>query len=246
MRRLSIFGAIAVAGSLAVLSAVPARASDVQTYDKLAYMTFSAPVQIPWATLDPGTYRFRLANPSTSRNVIQVLSEDGSIVYSMFHTIADRRFTVTEDPIVTFRETPVGVPPAVRSLFYGGEERGYEFIYPDGQISTLTGGSTELTYLPSVPEAAVTSAALPDWAKPFGCAVPEEPCEEPTAAAEELAELAPTSGFEPAPMVDTMKEPTEESSARLPGTASPLPLVGLFGLLALALGLGTYIARRTV
>lgn len=95
------------------------------TYDKLAYMTFTAPVQIPGATLNAGTYTFRLANPDTSRNVLQVLSGDGTIVYAMFHTIPDFRTVLTEEPAVTFRETPAGVPPAVKTLFYGGEYHGY-------------------------------------------------------------------------------------------------------------------------
>lgn len=83
-------------------------------------------------TLNAGTYRFRLTNPDTSRNVLQVLSSDGATVYAMFHTIPDSRTSVTEDPFVTFRETPAGVPPAVKSLFYGGEYNGYEFVYPKG------------------------------------------------------------------------------------------------------------------
>jgi hypothetical protein len=61
-----------------------------------------------------------------------VLSNDGSIVYAMFHTIADSRTALTDEAMVTFRETPEGVAPAVKSLFYGGEYRGYEFVYPKG------------------------------------------------------------------------------------------------------------------
>src|SRR5512144_3044353 len=120
---------IVAAAPLTLMAPAPARAL---TYDKLAYLTFTAPVQIPGATLSAGTYRFRLANPDTSRNVLQVLSNDGAIVYAMFHTIPDIRSSVTDDPAVTFRETPAGVPLAMRSLFYGGEYSGYEFVYPRG------------------------------------------------------------------------------------------------------------------
>ncbi|HEY9466954.1 MAG TPA: hypothetical protein VIR54_27850, partial [Vicinamibacterales bacterium] len=61
----------------------PTPASGV-TFDKLAYLTFNAPVQVPGATLSAGTYRFHLTNPDPSRNVLQVLSNDGTIVYAMF------------------------------------------------------------------------------------------------------------------------------------------------------------------
>ena len=123
---LSAFAMVAVVAGTAP---APVRAV---TYDKLAYLTFSGPVQVPGVTLNAGTYRFHLTNPDTSRNVLQVLSNDGAIVYAMFHTIPDSRTSVTEEPVVSFRETPVGVPPAVKSIFYGGEHRGYEFVYPKG------------------------------------------------------------------------------------------------------------------
>jgi hypothetical protein len=48
----------------------------------------------------------------------------------MFNTIQDHRRLLTDDPTVTFRETPAGVPPAIKSLFYGFEHTGYEFVYP--------------------------------------------------------------------------------------------------------------------
>jgi hypothetical protein len=70
-----------------------ARTSERVTYDKLVYLTFNAPVQIPGATLNAATYR--LANPDTSRNVLQVLSSDGATAYAMFHTIPDSRTSIT-------------------------------------------------------------------------------------------------------------------------------------------------------
>jgi LPXTG-motif cell wall-anchored protein len=179
-------------------------------------MAFSAPVQIPGVTLDPGVYRFHLTNPDTSRNVLQVLSNDGSIVYAMFHTIPDARTVVTEEPVVTFRETPAGVPPAVRTLFYGGEHRGYEFVYPKGGPNMIP----EVVLQPEI-----TYAPLPPVAEPV-----IEPVFEP-AVPEPVAEQA----VEPAP------EPVE-----LPRTASPLPFVAAGGLGALLAGLGLGLIRRRV
>ena len=102
------------------------------SFDKLAYLTFSAPVQVPGATLSAGRYRFRLTNAASSRNVMQVLSNDGVTVYGMFNTVQDRRRLITDETAVTFRETPTGAAPAIKSLFYSGEHEGYEFVYPKG------------------------------------------------------------------------------------------------------------------
>ena len=194
--------------------ATPAPASGM-TYDKLAYMAFSAPVQIPGATLAPGVYRFHLTNPDTSRNVLQVLSNDGAVVYAMFHTITDGRTVVTEEPTVTFRETPAGVPPAVRSLFYGGEHRGYEFVYPKG-------GPNTIAERPAQPE--VTYTPMPPAAEPV-----IEPAVEPEPVPEPVVEQAPAP--EPAPV-------------ELPRTASPLPFVAVGGFGALLAGLGLGLRRR--
>jgi hypothetical protein len=101
--RLLLTGVVVATLTIAMAPA-PANAI-TYTYDKTAYLTFSAPVQIPGVTLNAGTYWFRLTNPETSRNVLQVLSNDGSIVYAMFHTIPDSRTTLTE---VNHREVSSG------------------------------------------------------------------------------------------------------------------------------------------
>jgi hypothetical protein len=120
-----------LATTLAMLAPAPARA---ETYDKLTYLTFSGTVQVPGAMLKPGTYRFHLTNPETSRNVMQVLSGNGDVVYAMFHTIPDIRSQVTLDPAVTFKEVPANVAPPINTVFYGGETIGYEFLYPKDGI----------------------------------------------------------------------------------------------------------------
>jgi len=218
MSRLFVSGVV-VTALVAVMA--PAPASGV-THDKLAYLTFSAPVQIPGVTLSAGTYRFHLTNPETSRNVLQVLSNDGSIVYAMFHTMFDSRTSLTEDPFVTFRETPAGVPVAVRSLFYGGEHRGYEFVYPKGgpiMIAEVV-PQPEITYTPYPATPAPEPVIEPE-------AAPVEPIAEPVAEAVPEAEPLP------------QPEPVE-----LPRTASPLPLVATGGLASLLVGLGLSLLRR--
>lgn len=202
--------AVVVAALIAVMT--PAPVTGAETYDKLAYLSFNGPVQIPGVTLSAGTYRFRLTNPNTSRNVLQVLSNDGAIVYAMFHTIPDIRASLTDEAIVTFRETPVGVPPAMRSLFYGGEYWGYEVVYPKGGPNMIA---------PVVPQPEITYAAIPP-PEPIAAPVPEpviEPAIEPLAPAEPVA------------------EPVGEPAPELPRTASPLPFLAAGGLLSLLAGL---------
>jgi hypothetical protein len=189
-------------------------------------MTFSKSVQIPGAVLDPGTYRFRLADPTLGPQVMQVLSNDGSIVYSMFFTREDWRNKVTDQPTVTFRETPAGVPPAVRSLFYGGETRGYEFVYAKGELITAPKPVSQppVTYVPK-------STFVWPWRAP-------KPAEAPAVAPEPAPALSAEHAALPAEPL-TVPAETEE----LPKTASPLPLVTIAGLLTLLAGLGAGLLR---
>lgn len=209
MPKLSFIGVL-VAASLVVMTPAPTSAIGT-TYDKLAILTFSGPVQVPGVTLNAGTYRFRLTNPDTSRNVLQVLSNDGKTVYAMFLTIPDFRTKVTyDDPVLTFMETPAGVPPAAKTLFYSHESIGYTFVYPKGGPNMIPEvfPQPEITYAPApVAEPAVEAAAP----------APPEPVVAP----------APEPAYEPAP-----------APVELPRTASPLPWVALGGLTSLLAGLG--------
>jgi hypothetical protein len=169
--------------------------------------------------LHAGTYSFRLANPATSRNVLQVLSNDGAIVYATFHTMPDSRTVVTPEPVVSFRETPAGVPVAVKSLFYGGEHNGYEFMYPKGEpiMTAEVRPQPPITYtrIPTAPAPAVAPIEKPEI----------ELFVEPL-------EYQPASEAPPPPLEE------------IPRTASPLPLMAVGGLTSLLLGLGVGVLRR--
>ena len=208
------FLSAAVVALLTTMAPVPTGATP---YDNLTYLTFNRAVQVPGAMLDPGTYRFHLANPDSGRTVVQVLSHDGSAVFAMFHTIPDSRLQVTDEATVTFRETPAGVPPAIKSLFYGGEHRGYQFVYGKGWPKVT---STER------PQPAITFTYTPPPV------VEPEPA--PVPPPEPLA-YAPTS---------TPAEIFEPVATELPATATRAPWVTVGGFASVILGLGVGLLRR--
>ena len=127
MRTLKVL--IAVAAATLCVS-LPTRADE---NDKLTYLTFSKPVQLPSVTLPAGRYRFQLADTEESRRVIKVQSEDGKKQWAMLLTMPNQLRNTPKDPVVLFRETAQGQPDAVRSFNYPGETIGYEFIYPKDQ-----------------------------------------------------------------------------------------------------------------
>jgi hypothetical protein len=109
------------------LTTPPAAATPL---DKRTVFSVSAPFSLPGVTLPAGCYMFRLADDTRGRNVVQVLSGDGTIVYAMFAALRTARGEPSDKPGVLFMETASGVPIAVRSWWYPGESYGYEFLYP--------------------------------------------------------------------------------------------------------------------
>jgi len=135
MQRLSsVLASALLVGIVTGLSVRPAQASE---FDKLTYLTFSGPVEIPGAGLPAGTYIFKLADPTVSRGVVQVLSTDRKTVYATFFALPDSRLSPSDETIVTFHEVPAGAPQAIKTWFYPGESTGFEFVYPKGQAMRI-------------------------------------------------------------------------------------------------------------
>jgi hypothetical protein len=82
----------------------------------------------------PGKYVFQVADIDTSRNVVQVFSEDpngNSSLVTTFIARSDFMPKTPDKPTLTFEERTSGEPEAVHSWFYPGENIGWEFVYPD-------------------------------------------------------------------------------------------------------------------
>ena len=122
------------AAAVAAFIATPVRADE---NDKLTYLTFSKPVQLPGVNLPAGRYRFQLADTQESRRVIKVQSEDGKKQLAMLLTIPNQLRDIPKDPVVLFTESAQGQPDAVKAWNYPGERIGYEFIYPKKQAVVI-------------------------------------------------------------------------------------------------------------
>ena len=242
---------------LAVLAVLAGRvtAQQLNTNEK-TLMTFTAAVEMPGVTLQPGTYVFRLAD-SPSRNVVQVLDEGEKNILGQWTFVQADRPRVTEETLVMFKETREGETPAVQFWYFPGEKIGKEFIYPKDQaerIAARTGAKIRT-------EDGVIEGSIADVKVAEASPAPAEPAAEPVAAAPEpapapaaVAEAAPAPEPAPAPVVENrvaanqaQSEPrpvaTSGQSNELPRTASPLMLSGLLGLLSLAGAAGLRLSR---
>ena len=135
-----VFGLACAVTVFVCLMAAPVSA---QPLDKRTLFTFSAPVTLPGVTLPAGQYLFRLADPNSSSKVVQVLNADGTKPYGLFFTISAERLEPASSPEVRFMETASGTPAAIRTWWYPGERRGYEFIFPKEQARRLAMGASQ-------------------------------------------------------------------------------------------------------
>lgn len=94
------------------------------------HLTFSGPVGLPGVALARGTYTFLVieAHP----DIVRVQSRDGSAIYfTGFTRLVERPAGLRRDRMVTFAETPRGVPSRIDRWYPVGESTGRQFIYVD-------------------------------------------------------------------------------------------------------------------
>src|SRR5262245_38102667 len=243
--------------TLAVLTLSTAGRAEAQPADYRTYFTFSAPVTLPGVTLPAGKYIFRLADPDSSRKVINVLSEDGKRSLAMLHTIPNQAMKAPKDAEVRFMETSAKVPPPVKTWWYAGKAIGYEFIYPRKQALELAKTTSEPVLTTTKETSDLANAELSrvtgSESNQAAVNVEQEPAAREVSGRSQQADVnaaqSPAQGGASTSANasrDTRADERARSTARteLPRTASSTPSVLIFGALALAMGLGLSRASR--
>ena len=135
MQRLTLWTTACVVAVLAMLAtSIGAQSPDT---NQRTFMTFSSAVELPGVTLEPGSYEFRLAPMSDSRDVVQVLRKDDTKVLGQWTFVQAERERASDDTVVMFKEAREGSTPAIQYWYYPGEKVGKEFIYPKDQAQRI-------------------------------------------------------------------------------------------------------------
>jgi hypothetical protein len=215
---------------------------EAQPADYRTYFTFSGPVTLPGITLPAGKYVFRLADPDSSRKVINVLSGDGKRSLAMLHTIPNQATRAPKDAEIRFMETSAQVPPPVKTWWYAGKAIGYEFIYPRQQALQLAKATSEpiLTTAKETSDlgAAELSRVTGSESNQATVTVEQEPA--PREARGRAQQADAQGGASATAARDTRADERARTSARteLPRTASSTPFVLMLGAFSFAVGLG--------
>jgi len=190
-------------------------------WNKETKVTFSEPVEVPGAgaqVLPAGTYVFELVDSMPNRNIVRIRSADRRHVYTTILAIPNYRLQSTDKTVMTFKERAAGQPEALRAWFYPGDNWGQEFVYAKSRAVELAKVVNE-----------------PVLATPIELA----------AAPIEVLKTAPVEAVKPTGEVVELAQVVEPPPV-LPQTASPLPLIGLMGLLSLGAGFALSLIQKRV
>jgi hypothetical protein len=213
-----LFGALFVPG----LKADP--------WDQKTIMTFSGPFEIPGIVLPAGTYVFRLLDPTSNQNIVQILSADEQKVYATILAIPDYRVNLTDKTVVSFEERAAGAPEAIKAWFYPDNHNGQEFVYPKPRaIELAKANHIEVPAMPAEMAKNVTKPAK----SPEVEAMRHAPVTTIQPSGKEVPRSeAHASAMKPAPPAATAMTEIKH----LPKSSSALPLMGLLGIVSVAGG----------
>jgi hypothetical protein len=231
---------------VAVFCALVAPTAVADDFNRKTKVTFSAPVEVPGVgaqTLPAGTYVFKVMDSMSDRHIVQIMNEDESHVYTTILAIPNYRLKTTDKTVITFSERPAGQPEAIKAWFYPGREWGEEFVYSKSRAIELAKETNEPVLATPIALDAAPIAAL-KTAPIVAVAPTGEPVELSQVVEPPPAEAAPVAAPAPEPVVVATAEP---AAAKLPKTASSLPLIGLIGLLTLCAGFALSVfSKRSV
>jgi hypothetical protein len=221
MKLLKGIGIVLCLTALCLLVVPTARADD---WNRKTIVTFSFPVEVPGVgqhNLPAGTYVFKILDSRSDRHIVQIFNQDETQVMTTILAIPNYRLKTTDKAVITFRERPAGEPEALRAWFYPGREWGEEFVYEKPRAlelakETNTPVLTTRIELAGAPIEALKTAPV-EAVAPTG-----DPVE-----LSQVVEAPPAAAPEPA---------TVAAADPLPQTASPLPLIGLIGLVMIGAG----------
>ncbi len=227
------YSALAVA--ILFILALPAMRAD--EWRKRTVITINEPVQFPTVVLPAGTYVMMLLDSPSNRDIVQIFDKNEQHLITTILALPNYRLQPTGKSVFTFWETPAGNPPAVRAWFYPGDNYGQEFVYPKSMSTQIA--STNQTAVPT------SNAQSTEEMKSAQVTSTNEKGEESELNQQAYTAPAPAPTPAPAPPTEVAQAPApqpqpEPAPSELPKTASPLPLIGLVGLVSL----GGFLALR--
>ena len=230
---MKLIGTATTALCMALLGTMYVPVARADDWNRKTTVTFSGPVEIPgvhlkgWGVLPAGTYVFKILDSLSDRHIVQIFNQDETTIYATILAIPNYRLKATDKTVITFRERAAGEPEALRAWFYPGRNWGEEFVYPKAKAMELA----KSTNVPVLFTAVEIPVEVAEPIKSADAPVVVELKRAPIMAIRPTGEEVQLAVAVTPPPV--MAAAATEPAKTLPGTASPLPMIAMFGMLAL-------------
>ena len=213
--------------AIALLMSVPAAA---QMVPENSTLILDQRTDVGGTVLEPGTYMIKSVAESRDRSVVTISSPDGSKTYATVLTVPHHMDARAEKPNTefVFYDTPAGELRALRTWYPADPVRkfdAYDIVYSDSRARELARlvKSNVVSYADTVTSTEYTTTEI-------HTTTPEATIE--AYVAPEPAPTRTVTGTTTTTLdVDDDNEPTQV--AELPRTAGHVPLMALFGVLAM-------------
>jgi hypothetical protein len=199
-------------------------------WDKKTILTTGQSIQVPGKVLPPGKYVMKLFNSLGNRNIVQIFNENETEILATILAIPNYRLKPADETHFSYWETSIGKPVPLKGWFYPGDNFGQEFAYPKEAATEIARETSEPVPVIHTEKPAELPTAELGLVEPSGQERPIFKTWEPQARREPPM---PAPKVDPAPVA---QQPAPEP-ARLPETASFLPLLSLLGFSSLSAGL---------
>ena len=140
---------VGLAACALLLAAAPTGWAD--TWNERTVLKFDEPVRVPGATLEPGSYVFKLADANSTRHTVQILRQDGGSPVAMVQAVPMKRIEPASDVIVKLYPGDPDSPAALKGWFYPGSTYGHEFVYSEAEAREIAQRAKTLVLSSDVP-----------------------------------------------------------------------------------------------
>jgi hypothetical protein len=178
---------------------------------KQATVTIQAPAQVPGSVLPAGTYAFKQSGTQSGWAIVQIYSNDGTALVTTILAYPNPKVASNGLNVITYPANGSGSIPAIEGIVFAGDSTVEQLAYPKTAADQI--GAANHLRIPTTGTDDAYPNALPDAASSWSAPVASNSDSDATMTAQN------------SPM--TRQE-------KLPQTASPVPLVGLIGLLSIA------------
>jgi hypothetical protein len=129
----------ALAAVAVVAAPAPTRAADL---DNQTTLTFTAPMEVPGMTLQPGAYVFETAPGQGDRQTVKIYSSDKSNLITTVEAVSMKREGPSD--VVQYRPTILdSAPTALKGWLRAGTSSGYELVYSEREAAAIANRTTE-------------------------------------------------------------------------------------------------------